>query len=162
MRAGKIRRRLCRSVFGRADQKCCGECKSAAVVSMRYNLGRDFWQNEPKLLGSPASCAPRASPSTHCGPAPRSRPPRSRTCSGATRSCAGRARRIYADRTGGRCARADLGDRELFDKDHASQRTRPPAASSRPRHFPKSDTHAVRSAFRGPDNWSYPSRRPSG
>src|ERR1700758_3762881 len=52
MRAGKIRRRLCRSVFGRGDQKCCGECKSAAVVSMRYNLGRDFWQNEPKLQGT--------------------------------------------------------------------------------------------------------------
>jgi hypothetical protein len=35
-------------------------------------------------------------PSTHCGPAPRPRPPRSRTCSGATPSCAGRARRIYS------------------------------------------------------------------
>src|SRR5260370_42544341 len=47
MRAGKIRRRLCRSVFGRADQKCCGERKSAAVVSLRHKLGRDFWENEP-------------------------------------------------------------------------------------------------------------------
>ena len=34
MRAGKIRRRLCRSVFGRADQKCCGVtglCRSREV-----------------------------------------------------------------------------------------------------------------------------------
>src|SRR6266446_2647814 len=55
MRAGKIRRRLCRSVFGRADQKCCGECKSAAVVSMRYDLGRDFWENDPRQYRSSRS-----------------------------------------------------------------------------------------------------------
>src|SRR5262249_33937745 len=36
------------------------------------------------------------------------------------------------------------------------------ARFSWPRHFLKSDTHAVRSAFRSPDSWSYPSRRPSG
>src|SRR5262245_15929313 len=24
-------------------------CKSAAVISMRHNLVRDFWQNEPKV-----------------------------------------------------------------------------------------------------------------
>jgi hypothetical protein len=39
MRAAKIRRRLCRSVVGRADQKCCGECKSAAVVSYEIQPG---------------------------------------------------------------------------------------------------------------------------
>jgi citronellol/citronellal dehydrogenase len=48
------------------------------------------------VLGLAADFAQRASPSTHCGLGLRSRPPQSRTCSGATRSCAGRARRRYS------------------------------------------------------------------
>ena len=42
MRAGKIRRRSCRSVFGSADQKCCGKRKSAAVVS--YEISKTCWK----------------------------------------------------------------------------------------------------------------------
>jgi NAD(P)-dependent dehydrogenase (short-subunit alcohol dehydrogenase family) len=78
-------------------------------------------------LGSPASCAPRASPSTHCGPGPRSRPPPSRTSSGATpgRPRTGRKSEFLSEH------RLACSNSLQPDPDPANHRTRRPPSSHR-------------------------------